>query len=285
MYVIGYLINVVAKCLDAVGSLFHALSRLLLQLLPAFLTPTRLNALTRARYDQWYVNTETQLAVGAGLHSWELDLLDRYNIRSGRMLVLGAGCGREAIALARKGLAVVGVEINSHAIHAASRLAGPAGVSAHFHHADFLRLPYKRASFDYLLLSSIMYSALPGRSLRQKCLRDMLRVLKPSGLAILSFEARHHPSSRLGRLRTRTTQALAGLRGANRAYQPGDACEARGHFIHTFQDESEIRTEFSEAEGTILEVDWQRGFAILAVPPVPGTNLRTPVAEFQAEST
>ncbi len=285
MYVIGYLINIVARCLEAIGSSFHFVSRRLTELLPAFLTPDRLNALTRARYDQWHVNTETHLAVGTGLHSWELDLLDRYDIRSGRMLVLGAGCGRETIALARKGLAGVGVEINGTAIRAASRLARQVGVTARFHRADFLHLPYKAASFDYLLLSSIMYSAIPGRSRRQACLRDMLRVLKPGGLAILSFEARHNPRSRLGRLRTRVTRALAGLPGANQAYQPGDACEQRGHFIHTFQNESEIRTEFSGAEGIIHEVDWQRGFAILAVPPIPGTNLGRPVAELQAEST
>ncbi len=283
MYVIGYLINIVAKCLDAIGAGFCFVSRLLTELLPALLTPARLNALTRARYDHWHVNTETRLAVGTGLHSWESDLLDQYNIRSGRMLVLGAGCGRETIALARKGLVVVGVEINPHAIHAASRLAGQSGVSAHFHRADFLRLPYKRASFDYLLLSSIMYSAIPGRSLRQESLRDMLRVLKPGALAILSFEARHHPRSRLGRLRTRITQALAGLPGANRAYQPGDACEQRGHFIHTFQDKGELRTEFTGAGAGIREVDWTRGFAVLSAPVLPNTRLEEPVSTFHAE--
>lgn len=285
MYIVGYVINAIAKGLNAVGSLFHVLSRLLLELLPAFLTPTRLNALTRARYDQWHVNTEARLALGVGLLSWESDLLDRYNIRSGRMLVLGAGCGRETIALARRGLAVVGVEINGNAIHAASQLAVQTGVQPHFHRADFLHLPYKPASFDYLLLSSIMYSVIPGRALRQAWLRNMLRVLAPGGLAILSFEGRHHPRSRLGRIRTRVTRALADLPGANHAYEPGDVCEPHGHFIHTFQDEMEIRTEFSGAGGAIREVDWLRGYAVLAAAPIPATKWQAPVPKYQSESS
>jgi len=285
VYIVGYVINAIAKCLDAMGSIFHFLSRLLTELLPAVLAPARLNALTRTRYDKWHFNTEARVALGVGLLSWESELLDHYNIRSGRMLVLGAGCGRETIALARRGLAVIGVEINDNAIHAASRMARQTGVQARFHRADFLRLPYKTASFDYLLLSSIMYSAIPGRSLRQVWLWNMLRVLSPGGLAILSFEARHHPRSRLGRLRIRITQTLAGLPGANPAYQPGDNCEQRGHFIHTFEDEGEIRTEFTGAGAGIRAVDWKRGFAVLVAPPVPGTGLQEPVPTFQAESS
>lgn len=283
MYVFGYVITAIAWCLDAVGSVFRVLSSLLTGVLPALLQPSQLNALTRRCYGRTYANTETRFAEVAGLMSWELDLLDRYDIRSGRMLVLGAGYGRETIPLARRGLTVVGVEIDDNAIRAASRSARQAGTRARFHRADFLHLPYKHASFDYLLLSSIMYSAIPGRSLRQAWLRDLLQVLSPGGLAILSFEASHHPRSRLGKLRVRITQALAGLPGANPDYQPGDACEQRGHFIHTFQDDMEIRTEFSGAAGAIREVDWQRGYAVLAAPSVPGTTRRTPMTEFQAE--
>lgn len=271
MYLVGYLVNVIATCLDAAGSFFHFLSSLLTGLLPALLPPTQLNALTRKRYSNTYANTETGFVETIGLIAWELDLLERHNIYSGCMLVLGAGCGRETIALARRGLTVVGVEANENAIRTASRLATRAGLQSHFHRADFLHLPYKPASFNYLLLSSIMYSAIPGRSLRQAWLRHLLNVLKPEGLAILSYEARHHPRSRLGALRVRIAQILSRLPGANPAYQPGDTYEPWEHFIHAFQDEEEIRAEFIGAGVSIREVDWKRGVAVLAAQPVSGT--------------
>lgn len=273
MYIVGYVINAIARCLDAVGAVFRFFSSQLTGLLPALLPPARLNASTRRCYGHTYANPNAQFAQTTGLIAWELHLLDRLEIRSGRMLVLGAGRGREMIALARRGLTVVGVEINENAIRAGSRLAMEAGVQARFHRADFLRLPYKPASFDYMLLSSIMYSATPGLLHRQAWLRNMLHVLSPGGLVILSFEARHHPRSRLGRLRLRLTQALARLPGANPDYQPGDACEQPGHFIHVFEDEQEILREFAGAGVFIHEINWNEGIVVVAAPPpVPGQS-------------
>ncbi len=275
MYIVGYVINMVARCLAAVGSVFRSLSDLLTGLLPALLPPAKLRALTRHCYGHNYAANDAGFVPLPGLFAWELDLLDGYNIRSGRMLVLGAGRGRETIALARRGLTVVGVELNENAIQAASRLALEAGVQAPFHRADFLQLPYKPASFDYLLLSSIMYSATPGLSNRQAWLRNMLRVLSPVGLAILSFEAGHHPRSRLGRLRIRITQALARLPGANPAYQPGDTCEQPGHFLHAFAHEQELREEFSGAGVFIHEIKWKEGFVVAGAPaPLSGQSER-----------
>jgi SAM-dependent methyltransferase len=272
MHIAGHLIYLFAQCLESVGSLFRFSAGLLNGFLPVFLTPARLTQLTQKCYRKTYTEEFSARILTFDeqhLTPWETDILGRYNIRSGRMLVLGAGSGRETIAIARRGLEVIGVESNDMAVRTASSLAKHLGARAHFHHADFLHLPYGPASFDYVLLSSTMYSAIPGMSLRQAWLNNLLRLLLPTSLVILSFETRQAPRSRLGMLRIRLNQILAKLPGANSAYQIGDNC-TDGHFLHEFQDEEDIRRELVGTGLVIMELNWPRGFAILTHP------LRTP---------
>lgn len=274
MPIIGYLIHALARGLDSIGSAARFLAGLLNGLLPALLSPEQLTTLMRARYRRIYaedLSAHTSPAEKYDLALWEADLLDRYAIRSGRMLVLGSGYGREAIPIAQRGLAIVGVDSNDAAVRTADRLAKLANARVRFHRADFLHLPYRSASFDYVLLSSIMYSAIPGIPLRQACLRNLARVLTPEGLIILSFESRQSSRSRLGILRDRLYLALARLPGTNAGYQAGDNCQ-NGHFLHEFQDKDEIRWELLQTGLAIQELNWDRGFAVLtpsntAAPP------------------
>ena len=266
MQIIGHLIHAIARVLASIGSTARFLAGLLNGLLPVLLPPEHLNKLMRRRYQRIYAEDLSEHAPPVEKHAlalWEADLLDRYAVRSGRMLVLGSGYGREAIPIAQRGLAVVGVDSNEAAVRTAGRLAKRSSARARFHRADFLRLPYRPASFDYVLLSSLMYSAIPGISFRQACLQNLTRVLTPGGLIILGFESRHAPRSRLGTFRDRLCLALARLPGANAGYQVGDNCQD-GHFLHEFQDKDEVYREFRQTGLTIQELDWDRGFAVLA---------------------
>jgi ubiquinone/menaquinone biosynthesis C-methylase UbiE len=185
-------------------------------------------------------------------------------MKPGLMLIMGCGRGREAIAIARRGISVVGVDSNRAAVQTAQRLAKISGVPARFHLADYLVLPYVSLVFDYAILSATMYSVIPGMAQRQAWLNDLCRVLKPEGLLILSFAEEHwgNQRSRLGRLLVRLTTILARLPGGNHGYQVGDTC-GHGHFMHTFQDEEEIRRELDGAGALIRELDWTRGFAVV----------------------
>lgn len=284
MQIIGYLIHLLAKCLESVGSLFRFSAGLLNGFLPVLLTPAQLTKLTRSCYRNTYTDEFSSRILAfdeQNLAPSEADILDRYNLRSGRMLVLGSGCGRETIAIARRGIEAVGVESNDIAVRAASRLAKRLGVRAHFQQADFLSPPYLPASFDYVLLSSIMYSAIPGMSLRQAWLRDLFRILTPDGLGILSFESKHAPRSRLGMLRIRLNRMLAKLPGANSAYQTGDNC-TDGHFLHEFQDEEEIRRELTNTGLMIRELNWSRGFAVVTRPSTASPAVAGPAHELAA---
>ena len=81
-------------------------------------------------------------------------------------MVLGAGVGRESIALAQRGLGVIGLDINHDALRLAARTALSKSVNVAFVQASFLALPIIPRQMDYLFLSGIMYSSVPGHQAR-----------------------------------------------------------------------------------------------------------------------
>ena len=262
--VIRYCVLFLARRFQALGSLFYRVSDLFNGLLPALFSPPELTKLLHRHYVRLYSDRfgiQAQYCTDF-LERWEVEAFERFKITSGRMLVLGSGLGRESIAIARKGVNVVGVEANPTAVRIAHQMARTLEVPARFLRADFLQLPHNSESFDFVLLSQRMYSAIPGRSQRVSLLADLRRLLKPGGLVILSFFTAQAVVPRLQTICRRLNGIIVRLPGANRAYQPGDECNAE-HFLHLFQDEEEIRTELIGAGGLIQELDWVRGFAVL----------------------
>lgn len=265
MNAIGWCIRALAKGLDGIGLVFARLADLFWELLPAVLPPDRLARQVQSRYDSLYTPQRTPTKDELqedNLEAWEMDVLNRYRINSGRMLAMGTGWGREALAIARRGTTVVGVEANPLAVLVAHRFARQAGIPAHFHRADFTALPYADASFDFALLATTMYSAIPGTSGRQAWLRRLSRLLKPGGLVLLSFEHELPQPSRTRAISRRLNALLHRLPGANQDYRLGDSYAAE-HYMHVFQSEGEIRAELEEAKASIRELKWTQGYAIV----------------------
>ncbi len=265
MPLLGFLIRLAAHTLERTGGLLQRLAQFLNGLLPALLTPDQLVHLTQRHYQRSYSSTVAAPVDEphfCELESWEREVADRHFFANGRLLVLGAGLGREAVAMARRGLAVVGIETDTTALAVAARTARNLGHDVWFVQADLRALPFRSASFDSALLASIMYSAIPGKAQRQIWLHELFRILSPTGLAALSFLTEQEPHARMIRLCEALARRLARLPGANPAYQPGDSCP-QGHFLHAFQTEQEISRELEEAGVLIRELDWKRGFAVV----------------------
>ncbi len=265
MPLLGFLIRSIAQALERAGGLLQRLALWLDGLLPALLAPDQLTRLTRRHYQRSYSSSVIALVDEphfSELEPWERDVADRHSLVNGRLLALGTGIGREAFAMARRGLSVVGIETDATALHAATRIARRLGQDVRFVRADLARLPFHPASFDFALLASVMYSAIPGRTQRQVWLCDLFRILAPKGLVVLSFLTEQEPRARMTRLREAVARQLVRLPGANRAYQPGDTCP-QGHFLHAFQTEQEVRQELEEAGVVVRELDWKRGFAVV----------------------
>lgn len=252
-----------ARCCELLASTLYHLASLFSGLLPALLSPAELSTRIIQNYQTVYEKEPLVYDIGdETLEPWEITVVERHQIQSGSMLVMGSGWGREAIALARRGLTVVGIDTSLVAIKAAQRRAIEASVPARFHQASFLAPPYMPQCFDYILLASSMYSTIPTRSGRQAWLRALRRQLKPGGHVILSFALESYPRTGLKTVRTGLSLAVSKLPGTNHDYQPGDECLA-GHFMHLFQTEEELRTELAGAGAVIKELRLAKGYAVL----------------------
>ncbi len=257
-----------ARCCEAAAYGFSRASGLCYGLLPSLLSPDQLSTRVTRAYDPTYardLQTNPNDIDDGTLDSWELNVLNRYKIDTGRMLVIGAGLGREALAIARRGVTVMGMDINLDAMQIAQRRAGAAGVPAWFQQATLFELPYKPHSFDYAIFASGMYSAIPGKATRQAWLRALRHPLKAHARTFLSFSQEHPPLTVGKTVRFRLNAILKNLPGANQDCQPGDTCLS-GHYMHVFQTEDELRAELTEAGAAIHELNWAAGYAVLIFP-------------------
>ena len=269
MSFLGLCVKRLANAAHYIGRIFEGAGFLLSGMLPALLPPAALTKLIHTHYDRSYDDTYARFTSAAQhwpLEPWEEEVLARHNIMSGKILVLGTGIGRESIALAKRGLHVVGLDISHAALRMAAQVARTAGLPVTFVQADFLALPAHQAQFDYILLPSIMYSSIPSRSWRQNWLRQATSVLSPKGLAVLQFLVDSDPPTRRKMVSETINRWLTKLPGTNRLYQPGDTCP-QGHFLHAFQSEQELRQELSETGVVLRELNWHGQYLVVAASP------------------
>jgi SAM-dependent methyltransferase len=105
----------------------------------------------------------------------------------GRVLDLCCGFGRHALLLAEAGQEVFGLDLSLDLLRAARELPGYARLLAgRLVRADMTRVPFGDGSFDALvnLFSSFGYLGEAGDA---QVLREIARVLRPDGLAVLDL--------------------------------------------------------------------------------------------------
>ena len=224
--------------------------------------------LIRSHYDRSYQDVAARLPETCykwTLENWEEDVLACHKMTSGTILVLGAGVGRESIVLAQRGFLVVGLDINRESLCVASQQAMAKGLRLLFTQADFLAIPIGLAQVDYVFMSGIMYSSIPGRQQRQAWLRSLRTCMNEQGLVVLNFLIAREMETRTHRFVHRLNRWLTTLPGANQSYQLGDTC-SQSHFLHAFVDEEEIRSELRDAGATIDHLRWHDGCAVLSWP-------------------
>jgi SAM-dependent methyltransferase len=118
-----------------------------------------------------------------------------------RVLDIGSGIGNLALALKDHLTGGYhGLEINREAVEWCQRAISPRYPSFQFHRADVsstvynpagaqaasgYRFPFPDGTFDFILLSSVFTHMLPDEVAQY--LREIRRVLKPSGLCVCSF--------------------------------------------------------------------------------------------------
>lgn len=184
-----------------------------------------------------------------GLTVGEKDLFAHLPIEHGRLLLLGLGGGRDAIALAKMGFEVVGVDFIRELVAKAEENAARHGVSIQGLVQEISQLEVPPASFDLGLIFAAMYSCIPTRGRRVEMLTRIKAALKPGGYFLCQFilEPDKRPDSRSELAR----KGFALLSWGNRWHEPGDVLRGT-EFIHLFLSEDELRSEFAAAGFAVL---------------------------------
>ncbi|HHW09859.1 MAG TPA: class I SAM-dependent methyltransferase [Firmicutes bacterium] len=121
--------------------------------------------------------------VEEGLRPEEEVLIGRFCPPPGPVLDIGCGAGREAIALARMGYQVTGVDISLSMLEQARTLAAARRLPiAWIHMPHPLHLPVPDNSFPYVLGLAQLMSQIPGRKNRVVMWREIRRVLTADGI-------------------------------------------------------------------------------------------------------
>lgn len=129
-----------------------------------------------------YWNTEWQKADGsspwAQAEPWVMDHAKSLAPGS-RILDLGAGIGRHALAFAAMGHHVTALDAAETAVAAIAAAAFTQGVTIDTHHAPMTELPFTNASFDHVLAWNVIYHG--DESIVRRTLAEVARITRPGG--------------------------------------------------------------------------------------------------------
>ncbi len=105
-------------------------------------------------------------------------------LRPGRALDLGCGHGRNAVFLARRGFAVVGIDHSQTALDWAAERATEAGVEVAWHCRSVFDIELEPGSFDLMYDSGCFHHLPPHR--RRSYVEQLSAALRPGGLLALT---------------------------------------------------------------------------------------------------
>jgi hypothetical protein len=176
-----------------------------------------------------------------GLFDWEREAVDRWFGGCQTLVVVGAGGGREVLALAGMGFEVDGFECNEGLVETAAALLTARGCDARVLPLDRDTAPSPSHRYDGLIAGWSAYMLIPGRAARVAFLQGMAALADAGAPLLLSFFTRA-PEHRRYPLVARVANVLRRLRRSDRV-EVGD--DLVPNYVHRFT-EDEIRGELDE---------------------------------------
>ncbi len=126
----------------------------------------------------------------AGPTSRQAALLDAHLVAGDRVVDIGCAVGRHSLEVARRGHAIVGVDVTEAMVRAAVSLARERAMEVRFVVMDARDLALRDAAFDAAVMLGSVVSYLPGRDGRLAALREAHRVLRRGGRLLIETQSR-----------------------------------------------------------------------------------------------
>jgi ubiquinone/menaquinone biosynthesis C-methylase UbiE len=140
----------------------------------------------------------TRATTGIGLWLSERIAFTKLFSKRARLLEIGTGTGRIALALEKLGYEnLTAVDLSEAMIGQALRIVEASkGSLVKFSVADACNLPFSDESFDGVIFGFNGMMQIPGRELRRKAMREICRVLTPGARFIFTTHDRDNPHHR-----------------------------------------------------------------------------------------
>ncbi len=143
-------------------------------------------------------------------------LIRKYLDKKGKILDLCCGPGTKLIPLVRDGYNVSGIDFSKYLIEQAKRFAKKENLKIKIKHGDATKLKEKDGAYDFVIIFGDSIGLIPLVWKRQKAIDEVYRILKKSGIAIITFGSQSNSVSR--KIRTCLSYIKNVLNGSKARY-------------------------------------------------------------------
>lgn len=149
------------------------------------------------RWDAWWAQAK-QRAQWSEPEPAVTELIPTLSARGARrVLDVGAGIGRHALAYAHAGFSVIATDASTTGLEEIRRSAGTLGVAIETHVAPFTELPVDDGSIDHVLAWNVLYHG--DREVVRAAFAECRRVLLDDGSFQLTMLSKRHRSFAVGK--------------------------------------------------------------------------------------
>ena len=131
-------------------------------------------------WDKFYLNRDKPIPFFVNVPDENLvSLVESGKLKTGRVLDIGCGNGRNSVYLAKKGFCIDGIDFSTSSIEWARELASKENVEVNFINGSFFDSNFEQNTYDFIYDGGCLHHIKPHR--RDQYLRKISEILKKDG--------------------------------------------------------------------------------------------------------